>query len=102
MRQRTTNMTSQPGAAPRRSATTVAGKRPLAPERLSDERFSEEDLLEVPPSGLVDAEFQWDDVDFPDEAAEEAGSEVSALPESSVPEHDRVDAEADEQATEAD
>ena len=102
MRQRTTNITSQPGAAPRRRATAVAGERPPAPERLSDERFEEEDLLEAPPVGLMDAEFQWDDVDFPDEAAEEAGSEASALPERSVPEHDRVDAEADEQATEAD
>ena len=102
MRQRTINMTSQPQAAPRRRATAVAGERPPAPERLSDERFEAEDLLEAPPVGLMDAEFQWDDVDFPDEAAEEAGSEASALPERSVPEHDRVDAEADEQATEAD
>jgi RNA polymerase primary sigma factor len=102
MRQRTINMTSQPRAAPRRRATAVAGERPPAPERLSDERFEEEDLLEAPPVGLMDAEFQWDDVDFPDEAAEEAGSEASALPERSVPEHDRVDAEEDDQATEAD
>ena len=45
MRQRTTNMTSQPRAAPRRSTTAVAGKRPPAPERLSDERFGEEEAL---------------------------------------------------------
>ena len=75
MRQRTTNMTSQPRAAPRRSVTAVAGKRPPAPERLFDVRFREEDPLDAPPIGLVDAEFQWDDFDLPEEAAEEVGSE---------------------------
>src|SRR5215510_326210 len=100
MRQRTINMTSQPRAAPRRYTTAMAGERPLAPERLSNERFDEEDRLESPPSGLVDAEFQWDDVDLPDEAAEEVGPEASALREWSGPEHDRIDAEADEQAPE--
>ena len=99
MRQRTTNMTSQPRAAPRRSTTAVAGKRPPTPERLSDERFREEDLLDAPPIGLVDAEFQWDDFDLLEEAAEEVGSEASALRERSVPEHDRIEAEEDEQAT---
>src|SRR5262245_48450130 len=102
MRQRTTNMTSQPRAAPRRSATAVAGKRPPAPERLSDEHCREEDLRDAPPIGLVDAEFPWDNVDLADEAADEVGSEASALRERSVPEHDLVDAEADEQATGAD
>src|SRR4029453_12579385 len=99
MRQRTTNMTSQPRAAPRRSVTAGAGKRPPAPDRLSDVRFREEDLLDAPPIGLVDAEFQWDNVDLPDEAAEEVGSEASTLRAWSVPEHDRIDAEEDEQAT---
>jgi RNA polymerase primary sigma factor len=50
----------------------------------------------------MDAEFQWDDVDLPDEAADEVGSEASALREWSVPEHDRIEAEADEQAPGAD
>jgi RNA polymerase sigma factor (sigma-70 family) len=95
-------MTSQLRAAPRRYTTAMAGERPLAPERLSDERVDEEDRLEAPPVGLRDAEFLWDDVDFPDEAAEEAGSKASALPERSGPEYDRIDAEADEQAPEAD
>jgi RNA polymerase sigma factor (sigma-70 family) len=102
MRQRTTHMSSQPGAAPRRSATAVAGKRPLAPERLADERCREEDLLDASPIGLVDAEFQWDNVDLPEEAAEAVGSEASALQERSVPEHDRSEADEDEQAPEAD
>src|SRR5262245_11785746 len=101
-RVRSTNMTSQPRAATRQSATAVAGKRPPAPERLSDERFREEDLLDTPPIGLVDAEFQWDDFDLLEEAAEEVGSEASALRERSVPEHDRIEAEADDQATGAD
>src|SRR4030095_10232176 len=101
MRQRTTNMTSQPRAAPRRSVTAVAGKRPPAPERLSDVRFREADLLDAPPIGLVDAEFQWDNDDLPDEAAEEVGSEASALRERSVPEHDLIEAEDIEHATEA-
>jgi RNA polymerase sigma factor (sigma-70 family) len=99
MRQRTTNMTSQPRAAPRRRATAVAGGRPPAPERLSDERFEEGDLLEAPPVGLMDAEFQWDDVGFPDEAAEEVGSEESALREFPGPGHHLIEAEEDEQAT---
>lgn len=77
----------------------MAGKRPPARERLSDERFREEDLLEAPLLGLVDAEFQWDDFDLLEEAAEEVGSEAPALRERSAPEHDRIDAEADEQAT---
>src|SRR4030095_653653 len=102
MRQRTTNMTSQPGAALRRSATAVASKRPPAPDRLSDEPLREEDLLDASPFELVDAELQWDDFDLPDEVAEEVGSESSALRERSVPEHDLIEAEADEQATEAD
>jgi RNA polymerase sigma factor (sigma-70 family) len=101
MRQRTANMTSQPGAAPRRSTTAVAGKRPPAPERLSDERFREEDLLDASPIGLDDAELQWDNVDLPEEAAEELGSEASELREGPVPEHDLVEAEEDEDATEA-
>jgi len=101
MRQRTTNMTLQLRAAPRRSATAVASTRPLAPERLSDERFREEDLLEASPIGLVDAELPWDTFDLPDEAAEEVGSEASALREVPGPGHHRIDAEADEQATEA-
>jgi hypothetical protein len=56
------------------------------PQRLSDERFREEDLLEASPIGLVDAELQWDNFDLPEEAAEEVGSEASALRERSVPE----------------
>lgn len=93
-------MTPQPRAAPRRSAIAGAGKRPPAPKRLSDERFREEDLLEASPIGLVDAEFQWDNIDLPDEAAEEVGSEASALREFPGPGHHLIEAEADEQATE--
>jgi RNA polymerase primary sigma factor len=78
----------------------VAGGRPPAPERLSDERFEEEDLVEAPPVGLMDAEFQWDDVGFPDEAAKEVGSEESALRELPGPGHLLIEAEEDEQATE--
>jgi hypothetical protein len=101
MRQRTANMTSPPRAAPRRSATAVAGKRPPAPESLSDELFRQEDLLDASPIGLVDAELQWDNVDLPDEADEEVGSEASALREFPGPGHHRIEAEEDEQATEA-
>jgi len=94
-------MTSQPRVAPRRSATAVAGKRPPAPESLSDELFREEDLLDASPIGLVDAELQWDNFDLPDEAAEEVGSEASALREFPGPGHNLIEAEEDEQATEA-
>jgi RNA polymerase primary sigma factor len=102
MRQRTTNMTSPPRAAPCRSATAVAGTRPSAPAHRSDERFRDEDLLEASPIGLGDAEFPWDNCDLPDEAAEEVGFAGSARHEFSEPEHDRIEVEADEQATEAD
>src|SRR5215813_837322 len=100
MRQRTANMTSRPGAAPRRSTTAVAGKRSPAPERLPDELFREEDLLDASPIGLVDTELQQDNFDLPEEAAEELGSEASELRERSVIEHDLIEAEEDEQATE--
>jgi len=94
-------MTSPPRAAPRQSATAVAGKRPPAPESLSDERFREEDLLDASPMELVDTELQWDSFDLPDEAAEEVGAAASARREFPGPGHTLIDAEADEQATEA-
>jgi hypothetical protein len=94
-------MTSQPRAAPRQSATAVADKQPPAPESLSDERFREEDLLDASPMELVDTELQWDRFDLPDEAAEEAESAASARREFPGPGHTLIDAEEDEQATEA-
>jgi hypothetical protein len=102
MRQRTANITSPPRAAPRRSATAVASKRPSAPARLSDEHFRDEDLLEAPPIELVDIEFPWDRVDLPDEVTEEVGLAASALRARSVPAHDLSEAETDEPTTGAD
>jgi DNA-directed RNA polymerase sigma subunit (sigma70/sigma32) len=101
MRQRTANITSPLRAAPRRSATAVAGTRPSAPPHLPDERFRDEDLLEASPMERMDIEVPWDRVDLPDEADEEVGPEVSARRARSMPEHDLLEVEADEQATEA-
>src|SRR5215831_16989389 len=101
MRQHTANMTSQPGAAPRRSAKAAAGKRPPAPQRLSDELFREADPLDASAMEPVGAEPPWDSFDLPEEADEAVGSEAFELRERSVPEDDLSEAEEDEDATEA-
>jgi RNA polymerase primary sigma factor len=49
----------------------------------------------------VGVEPQWEGFDLPDEAVEELGSEESEPQEYPVPEHDRIEAEEDEEATEA-
>jgi Sigma-70 factor, region 1.2 len=102
MSQRTAKMTSQPRAAPRRSATAVDVKRPPVPQSLSDELFREEDPLDALPMEPVATEPQWDSFDLSDEADEEVGSaEESELRELPVPGHNLLEAEESEQTTEA-
>jgi RNA polymerase sigma factor (sigma-70 family) len=101
MSQRTPKMTSQPRAAPRRSAKAVARMRPQAPQRLSDELFREEEPQDASPMEPVGTELQWDGFDLSDEADEEVGSEESELREFAVPGPNLIEAEEDEAATEA-
>jgi RNA polymerase sigma factor (sigma-70 family) len=101
MSQRTPKMTSQPRAAPRRSPSAVTVKRPHVPQPLSDEFFGEEHPLDASPTESVGAEPLWDGFDLPDEGIEALAAEASELQEYPVPEHDRIEAEDDEESTPA-